>query len=318
MDGSEVPELGYLAPVYLGLHIAGGQVGLPIIIATFLLAKNVTRHPSLINFCITWVIYSVCYCILGDVNDINSPVCFAQSALIHGAPTMSAVSTLVVVVEIWWTFREPTASRGTRWPRNTRLTLGLTLPYIAFVVFTLISGVLQNQHPDLLITNGLYCTYAGDPFRRWGVSVFCVTMLILIIIFEIAIGVRFYRLYRQIRSVFPLADRKTSPTLVIRVLIFNLYSVITLSAGILFLTDTLRAWPFMVQAALPITATIIFGTQQDLFKAWCFCRRKPNIESNTASNESIPTFRRHDSLMLTDSSTSTPSNVILMTPRDMV
>jgi len=49
---------------FLALHIAGGQVGLPIIILTFILSKNVHRHPTLINFCITWSISSIAYCLL--------------------------------------------------------------------------------------------------------------------------------------------------------------------------------------------------------------------------------------------------------------
>ncbi len=58
------PQFDHLIPVYLALQIAGGQVGLPIIIATLLISKKVARHPALINFFCTWVVYSVVYCIL--------------------------------------------------------------------------------------------------------------------------------------------------------------------------------------------------------------------------------------------------------------
>ena len=45
--------------VWLFFQIAAGHVGLPILVATFLLAKSVTRHPTLINMCITWIISGI-------------------------------------------------------------------------------------------------------------------------------------------------------------------------------------------------------------------------------------------------------------------
>ena len=43
-----------------------------------------------------------------------------------------------------------------------------------------------------------------------------------------AIGVRYIRIRKQMSSVFPLANRTTSLALVVRVALFNVYSVITL------------------------------------------------------------------------------------------
>lgn len=59
-----VDKFNNISSLYLACLIGGGQVGLPILIATFLFAKKVYRHPTLINFCITWVIYSVSYSML--------------------------------------------------------------------------------------------------------------------------------------------------------------------------------------------------------------------------------------------------------------
>ena len=54
----------HLQPIYLVLLIAGGQVGLPLVIVTLLFSKKAIRHPTLINFFCTWVIYSVVFCLL--------------------------------------------------------------------------------------------------------------------------------------------------------------------------------------------------------------------------------------------------------------
>jgi len=54
----------HLQPIYLVLLIAGGQVGLPLVIVTLLFSKKAIRHPILINFFCTWIIYSVVFCLL--------------------------------------------------------------------------------------------------------------------------------------------------------------------------------------------------------------------------------------------------------------
>lgn len=85
----------------------------------------------------------------------------------------------------------------------------------------------------------------------------------------VIIGVRYFLMWKHISRVFPLAERKTSPSLCIRVALFNLYSVIVLryafpdvctlyrrywfpgflSASIFFISDIESPWPYMVQAA---------------------------------------------------------------------
>lgn len=54
----------HLRWLFVALQLAGGQVGMPIIILTYFLNKNVKRHPVLVNFWFTWMLYSVSYCLL--------------------------------------------------------------------------------------------------------------------------------------------------------------------------------------------------------------------------------------------------------------
>ena len=53
-----------LTGVFLALHISGGIVGLPVAVFTIIASKQVSRHPTLINFCITWFISSLIYTLL--------------------------------------------------------------------------------------------------------------------------------------------------------------------------------------------------------------------------------------------------------------
>ena len=55
------PDLLAFRSAYLGLHISGGLVGLPLLILTLLFCDEIPRQPDLINFCIAWVIFSISY-----------------------------------------------------------------------------------------------------------------------------------------------------------------------------------------------------------------------------------------------------------------
>ena len=57
------PDLQHLTSVYLALLISGGQVGLPIVVLTVTICKKVTWHPTIINFCFAWILYSIIYCL---------------------------------------------------------------------------------------------------------------------------------------------------------------------------------------------------------------------------------------------------------------
>ena len=58
------PDLRDLSSVFFAIHLVGGHLGLPIVVATFLISKAANRHPTIINFCIVWILYSIIYCLL--------------------------------------------------------------------------------------------------------------------------------------------------------------------------------------------------------------------------------------------------------------
>ncbi|CAA7265910.1 unnamed protein product [Cyclocybe aegerita] len=290
-----VPSLGHLRTTFLTLHIAGGLVGLPLLILTLLFSERVPRQPALINFCIAWVINSISYTLSGLSPDpLNPPssLCFAQAAMVHGAPPMAAFATFIVVFKIWQTFRDPHGIwLGRSWTDTQTLFITIILPYIVFFIFFVISVVLQDRNPEAVSPgNGLYCTVYA-PFRGWSVPMFSIMMLALMIGFEVAIGVHYYRSHKRIVTNFPLAPRTTSLGLVIRITLFNMYLFITFCASIVFLTGKRnQSWLFMVQAALPLVAFLVFASQKNVILSWCFWidTRK---EHPSTSDTSMPTLR---------------------------
>ena len=63
-DDFPVPGTGSLLATYVGLHIAGGHIGMPVLVLLFLCSKHVQRPITVINFCITWIVYSISYSLL--------------------------------------------------------------------------------------------------------------------------------------------------------------------------------------------------------------------------------------------------------------
>ena len=71
-DVASTSNLQGLTPLWLFLHIAGGQIGLPLAVFTnILLSRSTGKNLTLINFCVTWIIYSVVYCLLCGVRKIS-------------------------------------------------------------------------------------------------------------------------------------------------------------------------------------------------------------------------------------------------------
>ncbi|KAG7452325.1 uncharacterized protein BT62DRAFT_298067 [Guyanagaster necrorhizus] len=277
-----------LRQVFIALHIAGGQVGVPIIILTWAFSKNVVRHPTLVNLWITFVVYSISYCILlytgswqvDATTSSPSKVCLVQSAMVQGAPSMSAVAGLLVVFQIWQTFQEPSPSNTAKRPDSVKIFL--VLPYLVFLIFALVAGTLGKLHPErIYASNGLYCTLHNVGFNRYVVPTFCVIVMAVLVVLEVILVVRYCRMWAHISRVFPLASRRASPSLLLRVLLFNVYSIVVFSVAVFFLSNFNTPWPYMVQASVPLTAVVVFGSQADLLRAWRFCRPQPpaNISS---------------------------------------
>ena len=57
------PDMSYLIPYYLTLHIAGGHVGLPIVVLILMFSKRVRRPRAVLNMLISFIIYSISFCL---------------------------------------------------------------------------------------------------------------------------------------------------------------------------------------------------------------------------------------------------------------
>ncbi|KAH8110665.1 hypothetical protein DFH11DRAFT_1513998 [Phellopilus nigrolimitatus] len=316
---ASVYNLDRLAPIWMALHIVGGQVALPLAVLTFIFAPRFAsagrpRYLTLINFCVTWIVYSVVHCILlysGQANqNLEAPtkLCLAQASLIHGAPPMAAVAGLEMVVQLWCV-QKRIYRTDVPYIRNLpeRLTnsLILVLPYIVFVVFSLLTlGHGLSDENAILSLNHIYCTTQNYRFSLI-VPTFCAIVMSCIIFIEISICYNWYKTRKEVNALFELYEpndvaaireqyqrsRHISVSISIRVGLFTMYCVATLSACLVFVSNTPVPFPYMVEASLPTAAFLLFGTQRDIIELWFCCRLRRKSNFMVSDEKQIPSAR---------------------------
>ncbi|PPR06201.1 hypothetical protein CVT24_000646 [Panaeolus cyanescens] len=287
VDGIIWPELHYVRPVFLALHIAGGLVGMPLLILTFLFAKGVHKRQPLIT------------------NVVVNPTYASRTAL----------STALVVFKIWWTFR---CSQNTeyrtrpRWIKILSQIILLGSPYFVFIVYTIISIGLQIAYPGTFDErNGIYCTANSKaPMAR----TYLLSPVFLVVnsvpkyvhkfdtsseganysFLTVLLVVGYIKSRRRLVRSFPLLDKSASRSLMIRIAFFDLYLFVSFGMGIEFIYGGETAWPYMVQAALPLACFLSFGTQKDVLIAWNIIRDPATTvrASGTGQSASTSSFRR--------------------------
>ena len=119
--------------VFFAFQIAGGHIGLPFLALVSILSRKVHRDPAFFNFCLTWIVSSVVFCVLYALqffkllnpdfafslyhgvegHTFNSPYggtiygsawsrrrCFVQAVLIPGVQAMTSCSTAALVIQV--------------------------------------------------------------------------------------------------------------------------------------------------------------------------------------------------------------------------
>jgi len=158
-----------------------------------------------------------------------------------------------------------------------------TVPCVSFLcvlVEVLIVGVLQpdsiQRHPL-----GMYChlTVSTAPKITAGLSIIAMAAFLCL---EGAIGLTLWRLWRSSGKLTPLRTQDhISIDVAARVVIFGFCPMIAIGVSAVSIpklsVDDNKTT--LIQAALPVTASLIFGTQRDILLAWMFWRRRESPRS---------------------------------------
>ncbi|KZT34759.1 hypothetical protein SISSUDRAFT_245261 [Sistotremastrum suecicum HHB10207 ss-3] len=125
--------------LYIIIQILGGQIGLPLLLLTFIFSRSVRRDIVVGNFCLTWMISSVSFSLvmystlLGE-RAVSSGLCLLQSVLIEACQAMTAVSTFSLAFNLWMVMQRPRLTAQLKWQ------MLLCLPsYIVFFTIVVIA-----------------------------------------------------------------------------------------------------------------------------------------------------------------------------------
>ncbi|PAV19456.1 hypothetical protein PNOK_0439000 [Pyrrhoderma noxium] len=256
--------------IFFVFQILGGHVGIPFILLTFYLSKGIPRHPLLINFLVTWMIYSTSFCILLYLGKQFGPepphsFCAIQSSLIYGTAVLTPTAGLAFVFNFWLKLRALAVSRSAKETTFQKCTL-VAAPYIVFALTVVVTACFGATNPELVSRNRytLYCTIHSDFVDI--VPALAAIILFILIVLECFIVIKLYQ-YRRETSHLRLGSG-INISIFLRAGIFSLYSFLSLIACIAFWSRTGAEIPYIFQASLPTAAFVIFGSQKDLLEAW--------------------------------------------------
>jgi hypothetical protein len=165
-------QLGPNAPVYLKVyyaaHLVPGHIFLPALLAIFLFSRTATRHPTLINVLISYIVSSIVACILLYAGKTHGPepsktLCVVQTGLLNGVPPLWALSVLALTAHIWNRFAR--SKKGPPREAPALRVLMLSAPYMGFVIWALAGGyVAYTRQADVNRERRyFYCSVHYDP-----------------------------------------------------------------------------------------------------------------------------------------------------------
>ncbi|KZS96248.1 hypothetical protein SISNIDRAFT_450898 [Sistotremastrum niveocremeum HHB9708] len=282
--------------VFTALLVIGGQVGLPILLASFLFVRTAVRSLVVNSFCFTWIVYSISYCLLlytsrsdkgtADIIPTNDELCLFQAALINGSQAMTAVSTLGMVINLWLILNRPAQ------PLTLKRSLLLASPayvvFVAFFVGAYVAGapaIPEFQAANSAIPGPFYCfvvengplTNSPTGVFRTLISVYVFAAVIHGFIFGLECAI-FYTLFKKRRDFREPLMKETFT----RVGIFTVYRIISiimmaflmhdpeslLIEGLTSPRDIYDGYAEIVAAAGPLVVFINLATRRDVRTAW--------------------------------------------------
>ncbi|KAI5116916.1 hypothetical protein M0805_003989 [Coniferiporia weirii] len=154
----------------------------------------------------------------------------------------------------------------------------------------------------ILSLNHIYCTTQNYTFSLI-VPIFCALVITGIFFVEVMIYFNWYKARKEVNALFALQSgefaaiskeyqhRGLSTSISVRVGLFTLYCITTLSACIVFVSNRASSFPYMVEGSLPLAAFLTLGTQKDLIQFWLCCRRRRKPSELSVDEKAIPSAR---------------------------
>ncbi|RPD77861.1 hypothetical protein L226DRAFT_568849 [Lentinus tigrinus ALCF2SS1-7] len=301
----DAQEIGPNAPtdltVWLSFQIAGNHVLLPLLVATFLLFSSVSRHPTVINVCCTWIIAGVVSSLLFYTGHHVGPeppkdLCIAQSALLASVPPMASVAALSLVYYTWSMFRPSKVRLGQKAQTGRLTTVCLvTTPYIVYICFAVVGLQYAVRHADRVdrARRYFYCSIHWDLYNNV-MGLFTATVCLIAAALEAHIMFMLSRNWTALRraGMSVVIDLQ----LTIRAGIFTAYVLCGTVVMLATVANARSIVPDMWAASIGMAFFLVFATQPDVLRVWANILSRRHFRNasrremySTASPERSPT-----------------------------
>ncbi|KAL4263146.1 hypothetical protein AB1N83_004894 [Pleurotus pulmonarius] len=254
------------------IQLVGGIL-LFITLVTAVFAKDVKRNFSWISFCTAGILSCVAYDLLFFAGQQTGPppdpgLCLVQGALVHAVPVMQAGVNLALIAHTWTSVH--TAVYQKRMVSRCNLyILFVAFPYIATIAIFLGFLVFAIQHPQTVERDntGVYCKIVFDGIPSKITAGISAVLMFVSVVFEVIVA-------RTLTRHWKLLCHSGMPcSFVIRVLVFSAVGGLVLVLTMVYVvSDGGGTTADFIMASLPLTSSLIFGTQEDLIRVWTFWR----------------------------------------------
>jgi len=261
-----------LLNVWIYFNLIVNTILLPILVATFLFSKKVKRHLTLVNLCITWIlsgIFSLLLFYAGQYDTrepSNHSLCIVQSSLFFGITPMWTIAVFAMIFHMMVTIN---GSEVGPWTMD----LMLASPYVSQIVFSTANLIVSVRHPEKVTRQHkfLYCALRDD-LLTYVACGFTAVVCAGIVLLEISFARALFRHWRA-------SKKKRNATqfnaqLFIRISIFCTYIFFGVIVIFIDTFDESSFAPDIYNTTIGIVLVLIFGTQPDVFRAWCFWRKE--------------------------------------------
>lgn len=267
-----------LVKIWIGLEFAGGQVGVPILLATLCFSR-LRRLPTLYSLLVTWIASGFICCLLfyTDHDLPNDPqpsyaLCLMQAAFIYGVPPMTAMSAFALVYEGWITISGqalPTGKNGLQ----IRTAFLVMIPWLG-MLFTAIATFAVGYADPASVSRDrriFYCSVKQDILTDI-LAIVTGIVLAVTVVYSIKVArilfSNWIELKRRVSDSNLPETRIANPYAAIRIAVFGIYVLLTLCLSFVSIIAPLSPVPDLVSSSIPTAVFVIFGTQADIVRIW--------------------------------------------------
>ncbi|KAL0961116.1 hypothetical protein HGRIS_006091 [Hohenbuehelia grisea] len=224
----------------------------------------------------TWILSGIFSLLLFYANqhkpgtpEPNKALCIAQTSLLHGITPMWSVAILMLVYHMNLAFE---GHVSTDRQMKVRMIFMLISPYIALIAFFVATLIASLAHPEKVTRSRrfFYCSLEFDPLSNT-MAIFTLLVCFAITCLEVRLSMTLYRNWRGIRNAHRLNGSEIP--LLLRVILFGIYVFFGMIVNAVSIFDSRSAFPDVFAATIGSVVLLIFGSQADVLRVWCFWKR---------------------------------------------